>query len=60
MKSKININYFSKKSNAFVNLQQYLAKEKKLPEANALQIFYDIISVVENLHKVSYQFQKKK
>lgn len=35
-----------------LNLQQYLRKGK-LPEMDALKIFYEIILVVESLHKVS-------
>lgn len=42
---------FSDKSSAFVNLQQYLINRKKLPEIEALKIFYEIILVVESLHK---------
>lgn len=50
------VSFFSKKSSAFVNLQQYLLKGKKLPELEALKIFYEIILVVESLHKVCIQF----
>ncbi|KAJ6645938.1 Serine/threonine-protein kinase 40 [Pseudolycoriella hygida] len=42
---------YSEKSNIFINLQQYVAKEKRLPQMNALGIFYEIMSVVERLHK---------
>ncbi|XP_031626741.1 serine/threonine-protein kinase 40-like [Contarinia nasturtii] len=41
---------FDPQSSALVNLQQYLINRKKLTEIEALTIFYEIISVVENLH----------
>jgi len=34
-----------------VNLQQYVIKEKKLPESLAIKIFYNVVQVVERLHK---------
>lgn len=42
--------YFSPKSSAFINLQQYLINCKNLQELEALKIFYEIVKVVENLH----------
>lgn len=34
-----------------INLQHYVIREKKLSEREAVLIFYDIVKVVENLHK---------
>ncbi|KAK7503314.1 hypothetical protein BaRGS_00005579 [Batillaria attramentaria] len=34
-----------------VNLQHYVIKEKKLSEKEAIVIFYDIVRIVDNLHK---------
>ncbi|CAH1800012.1 unnamed protein product [Owenia fusiformis] len=42
---------FSDKNKDLVNLQHYVIKEKKLTEREAVIIFYDIVRVVENLHK---------
>ena len=44
---------FDDKSNAYINLQQYVIREKNLSEMKTLLVFYDIIKIVENLHKVS-------
>lgn len=44
---------FDDKSNSFINLQQYVIREKNLSETKALLVFYEIIKIVENLHKVS-------
>lgn len=42
---------FSEKGTELVNLQQYVTKVKKVPEKEAILIFYDIVRVVANLHK---------
>ncbi|XP_026735372.1 serine/threonine-protein kinase 40-like [Trichoplusia ni] len=42
---------FSEKGSELVNLQQYVTKVKKVPEKEAILIFYDIVRVVANLHK---------
>lgn len=44
---------FDDRSNAFINLQQYVIREKNLSEMKTLLVFYEIIKIVENLHKVS-------
>lgn len=46
---------FSEKGTELINLQQYVTKVKKVPEREAILIFYDIVRVVANLHKVSGQ-----
>lgn len=43
---------FSEKGSELINLQQYVTKVKKVIEREALLIFYDIVRVVANLHKV--------
>lgn len=43
---------FDDKSNAYINLQQYVIREKNLSEMKTLLVFYEIIKIVENLHKV--------
>lgn len=43
---------FDSQSAAYINLQQYVIREKKLREREALVIFYNIVSAVERLHKV--------
>lgn len=43
---------FDPQSAAYINLQQYVIKEKKLREREALVIFYNIVSIVERLHRV--------
>lgn len=45
---------FSEKGSELINLQQYVTKVKKVPEKEAILIFYDIVRVVANLHKVSF------
>ena len=40
-----------------INLQHYVIREKKLSEREAVLIFYDIVKVVENLHKVRNSFE---
>ncbi|XP_060805885.1 serine/threonine-protein kinase 40 [Amyelois transitella] len=42
---------FSEKCSELINLQQYVTKVKKVPEKEAILIFYDIVRVVANLHK---------
>ncbi|XP_033741051.1 serine/threonine-protein kinase 40-like [Pecten maximus] len=42
---------FSNKNADLINLQHYVIKEKKLTEKEAIVIFYDIVRVVESLHK---------
>ncbi|XP_028157865.1 serine/threonine-protein kinase 40-like [Ostrinia furnacalis] len=42
---------FSEKASELINLQQYVTKVKKVPEKEAILIFYDIVRVVTNLHK---------
>ncbi|XP_076444615.1 serine/threonine-protein kinase 40-like [Babylonia areolata] len=42
---------FSTATSDFVNLQHYVIKEKKLTEREAVLIFYDIVRIVDNLHK---------
>ncbi len=43
---------FSDKNNDLTNLQQYVIKEKKLQEKEAVVIFFDIVRIVESLHEV--------
>lgn len=45
---------FDPQSAAYINLQQYVIREKKLREREALVIFYNIVSAVERLHKVEW------
>lgn len=40
-------------SHNYVNLQQYVIKEKKLTEQESLLIFREIVIVVKSLHEVS-------
>ncbi|XP_013382493.1 serine/threonine-protein kinase 40 [Lingula anatina] len=42
---------FSNKNIDLINLQHYVIKEKKLSEKEAIEIFFEIVKVVENLHK---------
>lgn len=44
---------FSDKTADLINLQHYVIKEKRLSEREAIIIFYDVVRVVEALHKVS-------
>lgn len=44
---------FSDKTADLINLQHYVIKEKRLGEREAIVIFYDVVRVVEALHKVS-------
>ncbi|XP_026497364.1 serine/threonine-protein kinase 40-like [Vanessa tameamea] len=47
----VNAHQFSEKGSELINLQQYVTKVKKVPEKEAILIFYDIVRVVANLHK---------
>lgn len=47
----VSAHQFSEKGSELVNLQQYVTKVKKVPEKEAILIFYDIVRVVANLHK---------
>lgn len=42
---------FSDQNSDLINLQHYVIKEKKLSEREAIVIFFDIVRVVECLHK---------
>ncbi|XP_062395299.1 serine/threonine-protein kinase 40 isoform X1 [Sardina pilchardus] len=42
---------FSDKTAELINLQHYVIKEKRLSEREAIVIFYDVVRVVEALHK---------
>ncbi|XP_016094561.1 serine/threonine-protein kinase 40-like [Sinocyclocheilus grahami] len=42
---------FSDKTADLINLQHYVIKEKRLSEREAIVIFYDVVRVVEALHK---------
>lgn len=44
---------FSDKTADLINLQHYVIKEKRLSEREAIVIFYDVVRVVEALHKVN-------
>ena len=44
---------FSPHQVPLLNLQHYVIREKKLSEKEAVVIFFDIVRVVENLHKAS-------
>lgn len=46
---------FSDKTADLINLQHYVIKEKRLSEREAIVIFYDVVRVVEALHKVSIE-----
>lgn len=43
---------FSGKTADLINLQHYVIKEKRLSERETIVIFYDVVRVVEALHKV--------
>ena len=43
---------FCPHSHNYVNLQQYVIKEKKLTEQESLWIFREIVTVVSSLHQV--------
>ncbi|ODM96922.1 Serine/threonine-protein kinase 40 [Orchesella cincta] len=42
---------FSPKYSKIISLQHYVIKQKKLPEAEAIRIFYKAIEIVDRLHK---------
>ena len=44
--------FFRSRPSDVVNLQYYVIKEKRLSEKEAVIIFYDIVRIVSNLHKV--------
>ncbi|ODM87024.1 Serine/threonine-protein kinase 40 [Orchesella cincta] len=44
---------FSPKYSHITNMQYYVIKEKKLPEAEAIRIFYKVVQIVERLHKLN-------
>lgn len=44
---------YSDKTADLINLQHYVIKEKRLSEREAIVIFYDVVRVVEALHKVN-------
>lgn len=46
---------FSPKYANLLNLQQYVIKEKKLPESLAIKILFNIVEVVSRLHNVSFK-----
>lgn len=48
---------FSDKTADLINLQHYVIKEKRLSEREAIVIFYDVVRVVEALHKVSLNIE---
>lgn len=45
---------FSDKTADLINLQHYVIKEKRLSERETVVIFYDVVRVVEALHKVPF------
>ncbi|XP_033124603.1 serine/threonine-protein kinase ppk1-like [Anneissia japonica] len=42
---------FSTTTSQYINLQHYVIREKKLCERETIAIFYDIVRIVESLHK---------
>lgn len=48
----VSAHQFSEKGSELINLQHYVTKVKKVPEREAIMIFYDIVRVVSQLHKV--------
>ncbi|GBN24696.1 Serine/threonine-protein kinase 40 [Araneus ventricosus] len=42
---------FNSATRALINLQHYVIREKKLSEKEAILIFYDVVSVVSDLHR---------
>ncbi|XP_058051728.1 serine/threonine-protein kinase 40-like [Ahaetulla prasina] len=42
---------FSDKTAELINLQHYVIKEKRLSERETVVIFYDVVRMVEALHK---------
>lgn len=51
---------FSDKTADLINLQHYVIKEKRLSERETIAIFYDVVRVVEALHKVRGCWHLKK
>lgn len=49
---------FSDQNADLINLQHYVIKEKKLSEKEAIIIFYDVVRVVECLHKVRLNYSQ--
>lgn len=49
----VSSHHFSEKFNDLINLQHYVTKVKKVPERESLMIFYDVVRVISNLHKVN-------
>ncbi|XP_077287025.1 uncharacterized protein LOC143911838 isoform X2 [Arctopsyche grandis] len=47
----VSAHHFSEKFNDLINLQHYVTKVKKVPEKEALMIFYDVVRVIASLHK---------
>lgn len=43
---------FSPKYSSITNMQYHVIKEKKLPETEAIRIFYKVVQIVDRLHKV--------
>lgn len=37
----------------YINLQQYVIRAKRLPEREALQLFYQLVCIVKDIHNVS-------
>lgn len=47
---------FCSHSHNYINLQQYVIKEKKLNEQESLLIFREVVSIVCNLHQVQQRY----
>jgi len=43
---------FCPKYTNLANLQHYVIREKRLPESVAMKIFYNVVQIVDGLHKV--------
>lgn len=50
----VSAHHFSEKFNDLINLQHYVTKVKKVPEKEALMIFYDVVRVISKLHDVCF------
>lgn len=44
---------YSDTSGERVNLQQYVIKQKRLPEKEALKLFHEIVTIISGMHAVS-------
>lgn len=44
---------YSDTSGERVNLQQYVIKQKRLPEKEALKLFHEIVTIISKMHAVS-------